>query len=268
MAAIEDLVMHESRRITGDWTVLPSSLSLPDMGYLVVNSFLLKSSEPMLVDTGLAAVGDAYLEALWREIDPADLRWIWLSHIDADHVGNLRRVLERAPQAEVITNFLGMGKMTLAGMDVSRVRLLDDQAPFSAGDRCLEPVRPPYYDAPETVGFFDREEGVFFAADSFGALLPKPAAETGEIGDETLRKGMVAWSSIDAPWLASVDRVVFAKTLDAFEHAEPRFLLSAHLPLARNGIERLTAILRDTWCSESGNGMDMLAAEQTAPAFG
>ncbi len=30
-------------------------------------------------------------------LDLRDLRWIWLTHIDADHIGNLRAVLDAAP---------------------------------------------------------------------------------------------------------------------------------------------------------------------------
>lgn len=32
-----------------------------------------------------------------RLIDPADLRWLWLTQADQDHIGSLARVLESAP---------------------------------------------------------------------------------------------------------------------------------------------------------------------------
>ncbi len=200
-----------------DWHVLPAFLPLPGMGGLAVNAFLHKGHEPVLVDTGLAALGDAFLEALEAEIDLTDLRWIWLSHTDADHIGNLARILERAPKARVVTSFLGMGKMGLLGLDVSRVHLLEPGARLTLGDRELVPLRPPYYDAPETLGFLDTRSRTLFAADSFGALLPQPAESVREIAPSTLREGLVAWSAIDAPWLATVDRAALGRALHGLE---------------------------------------------------
>jgi len=78
---------------------LPSWIPVPELGALPVNSFLLKGDEPMLVDTGTSGTGSEFLDALASQIDPADLRWIWLSHMDADHIGNLERVLTAAPGA-------------------------------------------------------------------------------------------------------------------------------------------------------------------------
>jgi len=42
-------------------------------------------------------------------IDPADVRWIWLTHPDRDHTGGLYDLLEAAPQASEVTTFLGAG---------------------------------------------------------------------------------------------------------------------------------------------------------------
>ena len=51
---------------------------------------------------------------------PATCAGFWLSHTDADHIGNLVAVLERAPRAQVVTNFLGMG---VNARDEDRLRL-------------------------------------------------------------------------------------------------------------------------------------------------
>lgn len=267
MSSVDVPTMLDAQPVTDNWTVLPSWLPIPGMGALPVNAFLLKAKEPLLVDTGLAALGDAFIDRLEGEIDPADLRWIWLSHMDADHVGNLGRILKRAPEAKVVTNFLGMGKMNLAGLDVSRVHLLEPGAALELGDHKLAPVRPPYYDAPETIGFFDARDRVFFAADSFGALLPEVVAEVEEVAAEALRDGLVGWSSIDAPWLATTDRDSLGRALAALDRADPDHVLSGHLPLARGGIRRLTGIVRSAYCGGVADAVDPLAVEHVAAAF-
>ncbi|MCX2721798.1 MBL fold metallo-hydrolase [Roseibium salinum] len=259
--------MLGAQRVSDQWSVLASWFPVPGMGGLPVNSFLLKGSEPLLIDTGLSMLGDAFVTALESEIDPEELSWIWVSHMDADHVGNLARVLEIAPKAKVVTNFLGMGKMNLAGLDVSRVHLLNPGDCLELSDRRLRPLRPPYYDAPETIGFFDDRDRMFFAADSFGALLPEPVADLREVADDTLRDGLVGWSSIDAPWLTSVDQATLGRTLKSIERLDPEAVLSGHLPLARKGAGQLTHHVANAYCRGANSDLDPLAIEHIEAAF-
>lgn len=233
-----------ARRVTDAWCVLPSWLPVPDLGALAVNAFLLKGGEPMLVDTGLAALSDDFLDNLAAEIDLDDLRWIWLSHTDADHIGNLDRVLAAAPKAQVITSFLGAGKMGMMGVgQPDRLRLLQPGECLDIGGHRIEPIRPPYYDAPETMGFFDAADRVYFAADAFGALLPGPVDSLDEVAPETLREGLLGWSSIDAPWLETVNPQALGQTLDGLERLDPAHVLSGHLPVAA-GLDRMSGTIR------------------------
>jgi flavorubredoxin len=266
MNTIDTPTQWQAQYITDQWTLLPSWLPVPGMGVLPVNSFLLKGKEPILVDTGLAALGDAYLEMLEQEIDLADLRWIWLSHMDTDHSGNLQRVLDKAPLARVVTSFLGMGKMNLAGLDVSRVHLLEPGDVFEAGGQRLVSLRPPYYDAPETLGFFDQRERALFVADCFGALLPHPAHKAESIEAAHLRDGLVGWSAIDAPWLAITDRVALGRILRAIERLDPNVLLCGHLPVVRHGIKALTGIVAEAYANQAVSVPGPLSLEQIAAA--
>ena len=98
---------------TDDVVVLADSTEIPGLGHLPVNAFLLRGSQPLLVDTGLPTSSEAFLDSLWSACDPADLRWIWLTHPDRDHTGSLRQVLDAAPQARLITTFLGYGILSI-----------------------------------------------------------------------------------------------------------------------------------------------------------
>lgn len=223
------------RTIHGAWNILPSWLPIPGMGVLPVNSFLMTGPEPVLVDTGLAVLADEFLAALKASVDPEDLRWIWLSHTDPDHIGNLRRVLDIAPNATVVTNFLGAGKMgIMEGHDLTRVRVLDPGEVFEAGGRRFHQVRPPYYDAPETMGFFEERDRVLFAADAFGALLPQPVESLGDVDGDTLRDGLVGWSSVDAPWLANTDSAALGRIIGDLNDLGPETVLSGHLPVTHD----------------------------------
>jgi len=247
MTPITEPVLHQPQRVTDSWTALPSWLPVPNLGALPINSFLLKGVEPVLVDTGLGALSEPLTRRLADEIDLEDLRWIWLSHTDADHIGNLNRILALAPNATVVTNFLGAGKMGMLGAgDPARMRLLEPGEVFEVGGRRLHQIKPPYYDAPETIGFFDESDRVLFAADAFGALLPGSVEIIEEVAPDALREGLVAWSSVDAPWLAQMDDGSLGKMLQALDALDPAHVLSGHLPVAHR-IEPLTAIVRTAY---------------------
>lgn len=239
--------MQPARPLGDDWTLLPSWMPVPGHGVLAVNSFLLAGSEPLLVDTGLAALGGDWLEVLGQVVEPGDLRWIWISHADADHVGNLAELLLRSPRATVLTSFLGMGKLAMAGVDPSRMQVVEPGQEVVVSGRRLLPLRPPYYDAPETLGLWEADTGTLFAADCFGALLPQAVENAEDAGAKALAEGLVGWSAIDAPWLGQADPRRLGRTLREFKRLQPGRLLSGHLPPSTGGLEALAGIIHETW---------------------
>lgn len=238
-------IMIDPRDVAVDTVSLSSFMPVGDLGILAVNAFVIRAAEPVLVDTGAAALREPFLAALEKTIDPADLRYIWLSHMDADHLGNLEAVLRLAPQATVLTNFLGQEKMMLQGRDVSQVRVMEPGEEIDLGDRRLVPLKPPYYDAPETIGFFDTKTRVLFSADAFGAIMQEPEDQAAAIAPDALRDGMLIWAAIDAPWLATVDARIFGGLLRNIERLDPTAIISGHLPAARGMTGQLAKNLNE-----------------------
>jgi flavorubredoxin len=81
--------MFEPYRAAPDIDVLPSYFPIPGYGIVPINAFVLKAAEPVLVDTGLVLLSDEFLPQLSSVMDPEDLRWLWLTHDDMDHIGSL-----------------------------------------------------------------------------------------------------------------------------------------------------------------------------------
>jgi flavorubredoxin len=76
-----------------------------------INTMVITGDEPVIVDTGLALTRDGWMERTFELVDPDDVRWIYLSHDDGDHTGNLVQVLERCPNATLITNWFSVERM-------------------------------------------------------------------------------------------------------------------------------------------------------------
>jgi hypothetical protein len=84
--------MVSTYKAASDIEVLTSNFPIPGFGFVPVNAFVLKGPEPILVDTGTVVESADFLSALRSVIDPADLRWIWLTHTDFDHTGSLQQL--------------------------------------------------------------------------------------------------------------------------------------------------------------------------------
>lgn len=228
-----------------DIEVITSNFPIPGYGLVPINAFVLKGSEPILVDTGSVVESPDFMPALRAVIDPADLRWLWLTHTDFDHMGSLHQLLAENPRLRVITTFLGVGIMGLSTpLPMDRVHLLNPGEKITLGNRTVTAFRPPVFDNPSTTGFYDETSGALFSSDCFGALLQDVPQNAADLSDSDLRDGQVFWATVDSPWLHNVDRNALAGELEGIRRMSPTLILSSHLPPAAGEMtDRLLASL-------------------------
>lgn len=259
-------------RSVPDVTVLADPVEVPGVGWLPVQAFVLHAAEPVVVDTGLSLPDRHFVEDLAAVVDPADVRWIWLTHPDRDHTGGLFDLLAAAPQATVVTTFLGMGILsTERPLPIDRVHLLNPGQALPVGDRELRAFRPPLYDSPATTGFQDSRSGAIFSSDCFGA----PLAEAGlagcddvravPIGD--LRAAQLLWAAVDSPWVHLVDRPRYERSVQAIAATAPSAVFSTHLPPALGDLDGLLATLRLAPDTDPFVGPDQQALEAMLAGF-
>ncbi|WP_185899861.1 hypothetical protein [Streptomyces sp. WAC07061] len=156
-------------------------------------------------------------------------------------------------------------------LPLDRVYLLNPGQSLSVGDRTLRAFRPPLFDNPATVGFFDDRTGTCYSSDCFGAPLPTADLATcpdvAEVDAEDLKAAQLLWASVDSPWAQNVDPARFLATADPLRSAGPGTVLSTHLPPATG----LTPRLLDTLTAVPGltpyTGPDQAALEQMLATF-
>jgi flavorubredoxin len=247
-----------------DIDVITSSFPVPGFGLIPVNAFVINGPEPILVDTGAVVESPDFMTSLRSVIDPAELRWIWLTHTDFDHIGSLHQLLRENSAIRLITTFRGVGIMSTSDpLPMDRLRLLNPGEKITIADRTLTAIVPPIFDNPSTTGFHDSKSGCFFSSDCFGALLQEVPENAADIPDQALREGQVLWATIDSPWVRHVDESSFGRELDGIRKMEPTMILSSHLPAARgNMTERLLGTLATAPGAEPFVGPDQPALEQ------
>lgn len=208
------------------------ALGAPLAVYL--NSLVIRGSEPVVVDTGTVANRRAWLDDLAAVVDPADVRWVFISHDDEDHTGNLAEVLERCPDATLVSSW-AITERSGCGISVppTRMRWVDEGGTLDVGDRVLRAVRPPVYDSPTTRALFDPATGVLWASDTFATPMPAELVErVDELAPPMWAEGFAMFHHHAlAPWLSMVDRDAYARAVRAFRSLDPAVVVGAHTPV-------------------------------------
>ena len=238
--------MESPYQAAPDVHVLPNNLPLPGTGLVLpINAYVLMAEEPVLVDTGIGMDSDQFLDAASSIVDLNALRWVWLTHDDADHTGSIQRVLEAAPHARLVTHAFNAFRMaTWWSVPFDRVYAIRPGDRIPVGDRTLRAVRPPLFDNPMSIGALDEATGTLFSVDSFGALLPEATQDASLVPQEALAGGMLAWSMADSPWAHIADRRLFGEVLQGVRQLQPTRILSSHLPAASGtSLERFLQVL-------------------------
>jgi hypothetical protein len=261
-----------THRIRPDVTVLGDHLQVPGIGFLCVNAFVLHAAEPVVVDTGLGLPDRDFVESLGSVVDPQDVRWIWLTHPDRDHTGGLFRLLEAAPQARLVTTYIGAGIMsTERPLPLDRVYLLNPGQSLDVGDRRLTGFRPPLFDNPATVGFYDDRSRTMFSSDCFGAPLPSAelagGSDVGDVPPDALRAGQLLWATVDSPWVHNIDTDRYLATIQPLRAMDPEIILSTHLPAAIGHTPELLEMLAAAPHADPFVGPDQRALEQMLASF-
>jgi flavorubredoxin len=264
--------MEKPRRVNADTYVVTTNFPAGQLGILPINWYLIEAQEPVLVDTGMPIEREQFLTTLGSLIDPADINWIFLTHDDNDHAGNLAQTMEAAPNARVVIPFIGFARMADSHeLPLDRVLLINPGQSFSAGDRELTVVQPPIWDSPATHGLYDPKNSVLFSADSLGAFIPGPAEEVSDVPEAAFAEGFHTFARALSPWMHLVDQSKFDKHLEAVRQLKPKTILSSHGPVAHGRTDFLLKALSAAPAMEPFVGPDheqMLAMMAELEAVG
>jgi flavorubredoxin len=199
-----------------------------------LNTLVIRAAEPVVVDTGEAANREQYLADVFSLVEPEDIRWVFISHDDVDHTGNVNALMELAPNATLVMNWF-MGERMGASLEVSplRQRWIGDGEAFDVGDRVLRTIRPPIFDSPTTRGLYDPTTGVYWGVDSFATPMPVPVTDVADLPAEVWLPGMATFDNYVSPWLRLVDDAKFQATVDRVAALDPKVLVACHTPIVR-----------------------------------
>lgn len=224
---------HAPQKIAPDTYVIRQMFGEDEAPVAVyVNSMVIAGPEPVVVDTGTVVNRDQWLEDVFGIVDPSDIAYVFLSHDDHDHSGNLLPLLDAAPQATLITTWFTMER--LAGdlsIPLERMRWLNDGDSFEAGGRTLAVVRPPLYDSPVTRGLFDPATGVYWAADAYATTVPHAVDDVATLDPEFWDEQFLGLNRMNSPWSTIADPTRFGQEVDRIDALGVGTIASGHSPV-------------------------------------
>jgi len=235
----------EPHPVTSDTFLIPTIAAEPSGAFISANTLVIRGAEPVIVDTGCSLVREDWLAKVFSVVEPDDVRWVFVSHDDHDHIGNLETVLDLCPQATLVGNWTMTARL---GGDIElplhRMRWVDAGESFDVGDRTLHLVRPPLFDSPATRGLFDASTGVLWAVDTFGAMVQGAIVEADDADPDLYAGTFPALNQWNTPWLEWVDADRFTAHVRQTADLPLTAVASAHGPILRGA--RIATAFDDT----------------------
>ncbi|MGY9047430.1 MAG: oxygen-binding di-iron domain-containing protein, partial [Rhodobacterales bacterium] len=220
--------------------VIPESVPVPGVGRMAVNAMVIRGEQPMLLDTLATVHRESYLDEVFKIVEPEDVRWLFLSHEDRDHSGSIAQVLEMCPNAKLITNFLGLGKLSEEfSVPPDRVHLMNDGDRLDIGDRVVTALRPPLFDSSATAGLWDPLTEVYFAADCFGTVNAQTHQYTDELSESDYEEGFYWMNRVNHIWFEHIREEAIGAAADRIKALDSKIIVSGHGPVERKNTARM-----------------------------
>ncbi len=134
------------------------------------NSYLIMDEKIALMDTVDARGAEEWEKNLLNELNGKKVDYVIVSHMEPDHAGSLKRVVELFPEVTVVGNAktFVMIKQFYEDMEIKNILVVKEGDTLSLGSHTLNFVMAPMVHWPEVMVTYESSEKVLFSADGFG----------------------------------------------------------------------------------------------------
>lgn len=190
------------------------------------NSYLIKGEEEtVLIDS----VDPSKKEKLFQNLKNAGVEsidYLISLHAEQDHSGSIPAVLDKYPEATVVTNSKCKDSlMDHLHLDEDKFKVVEDEEKLSLGDRTFKFMDMPWVHWPETLVAYLEEGNILFSCDFFGSHLA-----TSNLFVQNERKVYLAakryYAEIMMPFRSSIN-----KHLDRVEGMDIDIIATSHGPI-------------------------------------
>jgi flavorubredoxin len=251
-----------------DWNrrLFDSLIPLPDgTSY---NAYLIQGSEKTaVIDTVDPTKADILLEQL-KDIPKVD--YIIANHAEQDHSGSIPMLLEKYPEAKVVTNQKCKKLLQdLLMIDELYFQIVEDEEELPLGDKTLKFLFTPWVHWPETMSTYLKEDQILFSCDFFGAHLAS-AELFADTKHEVYLEAKRYYAEIMMPFRSKIQKNIDKVTAYPIRYIapshgpvynHPEFILDAYKDWVSDRTENKAVILYVSMHGSVEKMVDFLAGE-------
>ncbi len=147
------------------------------------NSYFIDAEKKTIIDTSKEKFEEEYIQKVKEVVDPSEISYIVLNHTEPDHSGNLKALLDLAPNARVVGSGNAIRYLQdIIGSDFSYLQVKNGDE-LSLGDKTLKFISAPNLHWPDTIYTYLVEDKLLFTCDSFGCHYCNQDMFDDKVGD-------------------------------------------------------------------------------------
>lgn len=215
------------------------------------NSYLVAGSEKTaLIDSNYMPKCKEYLDNL-DENNVNTIDYIIANHGEQDHTGVLPKLIEKYPNAKIVTNQTCKNNiMEMLHIPDNKISIIKDKDELSLGNKTLQFIFAPNVHWPDTMFTYLKEDNIIFTCDFLGAhyifddVFAIPS-------DELVKSAKRYYAEIMMPF-----RVMCKKNTQLIKNMNVDMVLPSHGPVYKNPDYILE--LYEDWTNDRGKNLVLL----------
>ncbi|MBS4032520.1 MAG: flavodoxin domain-containing protein [Clostridiales bacterium] len=223
------------------------------------NSYLLLDEQPTLVDTVFTPFSEDLLNNIRAVIDPKQLKYIVVNHVEMDHSGALPAVMEAAPQATILCSEKAAPSIDKHFSSSWKKQIMKSGDTVSIGKRTLAFVEAPMLHWPDSMFTYIPEEKLLLPNDAFGQHIASSARFDDEVDmTEVMQEAKKYYANILLPFsslvLKKIEEVVemgieidmIAPSHGIIWRNDPGKIINAYVEWAKGTNKNKATVVYDT----------------------
>jgi flavorubredoxin len=217
--------MFDEQDVTAAGLVLPGSY----------NMFVIAADVPVLINTMMRKTFDRFYKHVGQVVDPTTLRYLVVSHQEADTLGAINQWLEIAPGAVPLSTEL-CAVLSLRDLSDREVRTVEPDERIDLGSHRLRFLHTPYINQWDSMMVHEEVTATLFPNDLFACPAPGDAFDS----DPT---ELCLMAAREFGYMAN-DRECLDRALDAVEECRARRIAPMHGPVLLGHLDQLIKAFR------------------------
>jgi flavorubredoxin len=204
------------------------------------NSYIVKGTKGIaVIETVKSKFFQDFKERLSSLIDPSEINYIILNHMEPDHSGSIGELLKLAPHAKVVVSKTGEHFIkNILNYEPDLLKVGDGDS-IDLGDKTLQFISAPFLHWPDSMFTYVKEDQILFDCDVLGAHYADPTI-FGDLSSDFFNDFKYYYDHIMRPFKHYV-----IQALDKLADYPLKIVAPGHGPVIRRDIQKYLDFYRE-----------------------